>query len=81
MNSYILYKVTVGHPKTSLEFIKNDIDSLASNYKEIEAVSVARNQGIANLPGKKKRIAQFVPIETTQPLVAKGQGQYVQIKV
>ena len=57
MNSYILYKVTVGHPKTSLEFIKNDIDSLASNYKEIEAVSVARNQGIANLPGKKKRIA------------------------
>ena len=78
MNSYILYKLTVGHPKTRLEFIKDVIDSLASDYKEIEAISFARNQGIANLPGKKERIAWFVPIETTQLLVAKGQGQYVQ---
>ena len=34
MNSYILYKLTVAHPKTRLEF---------------------RNQGIANLPGKKEK--------------------------
>ena len=27
---------------------------MASDYKEIEAVSVASNHGIANLPGKKK---------------------------
>ena len=26
MNSYILYKLTVGHPKTRLEFIKDVID-------------------------------------------------------
>ena len=71
MNSCILYKLTVGHPKTRLEFIKDVIDSLASDYKEIEAISVARNQGIANLPGKKERISWFVPIETTQLLVAK----------
>ena len=55
MNSYILYKLTVGHPKTRLEFIKDVIDSLVSDYKETEAVSVARNQGIANLPGKKEK--------------------------
>ena len=50
MNSYVLYKLTVGHPKTRLEFIKDVVDSLASDYKETEVVSVARNQGIANLP-------------------------------
>ena len=38
MNSY---KLTVGHPKTKLEFIKEVIDSLVSEYKETEAVSVA----------------------------------------
>ena len=43
MNSYILYKLTVGHPKTRLEVIKDVIGSLVSDYKEIEAVSVARN--------------------------------------
>ena len=69
MNSYILYKLTVGHPKTRLEFIKDVIDSLVSDYKETEAVGVARNQGIANLP--------FILIKTTQLLIAKGQGQYV----
>ena len=43
MNSYILYKLTAGHLKTRLEFIKDLIDSLVSDYKETVAVSVARN--------------------------------------
>ena len=55
MNSYILYKPSVGHSKTRLEFMKDVIDSLASDYKENEAVSVASNQGIVNLPGKKEK--------------------------
>ena len=55
MNSYILYKLTVGHSKTRLEFIKDITDSLVSDYKETEAVSVARNHGAANLPGKKEK--------------------------
>ena len=55
MNSYILYKLTVGHSKTRLEFIKDITDSLVSDYKETEAVSVARNHGTANLPGKKEK--------------------------
>ena len=55
MNSYILYKLTAGHLKTRLEFIKDLIDSLVSDYKETVAVSVARNQDIANLPGKKEK--------------------------
>ena len=38
MNSYILYKLTAGHPKTRLEFIKDVIDSLASDYEEIHSV-------------------------------------------
>ena len=55
MNSYIRCKLIVGHPKTSLEFIKDVSDSLVADYKETEAVSVARNQGIGNLPGKKRK--------------------------
>ena len=55
MNSYILHKLTVGHHKTRLEFIKDVIDWLVSDYKETEAVSVARNQSIANVPGKKEK--------------------------
>ena len=55
MNSYILYKSTVGHPKARLEFMKNVTDSLVSDYKETEAVNVVRNQGIANLPGGKRK--------------------------
>ena len=43
----------MGHAKTWLEFIKDVIDSLATDYKEIEAVSVASNKDIANFPGKK----------------------------
>ena len=39
----MIYKLTVGHPKTRLEIIKNVIDSLASDYKEIEAFSVVSN--------------------------------------
>ena len=55
MNSYIVYKLTLGDPKTRLEFIKDVIDLLISDFKEIEAVSFARNQGIANLLGKKEK--------------------------
>ena len=55
MNSYIVYKLTLGDPKPRLEFIKDVIDWLISDFKEIEAVSFARNQGIANLLGKKER--------------------------
>ena len=39
----MLYKLTVGHPKTRL---KDVTDSLASDYKEIEVFSVASNKGI-----------------------------------
>ena len=41
----ILYKLTVGSPKTRLEFIKDVTDPLDSDYKEIEAFSVASNNG------------------------------------
>ena len=57
----------MGHPKTKLEFLKNVIDSL--DYKEIEAFIVAINKGI---------YCKFVSIETNQPLVAQGHGQYAQ---
>ena len=55
LHGFVLYKLSVAHPKTRLEFIKDVIDSLASDYKEIEAVSVSRNQDIRNLPGKKEK--------------------------
>ena len=45
----------MGHPKARLEFMKNVTDSLVSDYKETEAVNVVRNQGIANLPGGKRK--------------------------
>ena len=35
MNSYILYKLTFRNPKSRLEFIKDVIDSLASESKAI----------------------------------------------
>ena len=54
MNSYILYKLIVGHPKTRSKFIKDVIDSLVADYKESQVVSVARNQNIGNLLGKKE---------------------------
>ena len=71
----ILYNLTVGHPKTTLEFVKNDTDSLTSDYKEIEAFSVAINKGIYCKFSweERNKIVQFVPIKTTQPLVADGQ--------
>ena len=40
----VLLKLSVGRPKTTLVFIKDVIDSLASDYKEIEAFSVASNK-------------------------------------
>ena len=55
MNSYILYKLIVGHPKTRSKFIKDVIDSLVADYKESQVVSVARNQNIGNLLGKKRK--------------------------
>ena len=55
MNSYIVYKLTLGDPKTRLEFIKDVIDWLISNFKKIEAVSFARNQGIANFTWEKRK--------------------------
>ena len=70
-------KLTVGHPKTRLEFIKDVIDSLDSDCKEIEAVSAASYKGIADLPGKKENDS-IVPVKTTQPSVAKDQGKYSQ---
>ena len=35
MNSYILHKLTVRNPNSRLEFIKDVIDSLASEFKAI----------------------------------------------
>ena len=55
MNSYILYKLTVRDPKPRSEFTKDVTDSLVSDYKDTEAVSIARNQGNANLSGKKEK--------------------------
>ena len=77
-SSYILCELTLGHPKTRLEFIKDATDSLVSDYKETEAVSVARNQGIANLPGKKEKDCIVCSERNNKPLVTKGQGQYVE---
>ena len=68
----------MGHPKTRLEFIKDVTDSLVSDYKETEAVSVARNQGIANLPGKKEKDCIVCSEWNNKPLVTKVQGQYVE---
>ena len=55
MNSYILYKLIVGHLKTRSKFIKDVIDSLVADYKESQVVSVPRNQNIGNLLGKKRK--------------------------
>ena len=55
----------MGHPKTRLEFMKDVIDLRVSDYKETETVSVAPNQGIANLPGKKEKDCIVFLIETT----------------
>ena len=55
MNSYILYKLIAGHPKTRSKFIKDVIDSLVADYKESQVVSVPRNQNIGNLLGKKRK--------------------------
>ena len=53
---------------------------MGSDYKEIEAVSVASNHGIANLPGKKKDC--IVCSDQNNPaMVAKNQGQYVQSEI
>ena len=51
----ILYKLTVRHPKTTLEFLKDSIDSLASDYKEIEVFKVASNIVIYCKFTRKKR--------------------------
>ena len=51
----ILYKLTVRNPKTTLEFLKDSIDSLASDYKEIEVFKVASNIVIYCKFTRKKR--------------------------
>ena len=79
MNSYIRCKLIVGHPKTSLEFIKDVIDSLVADYKETEAVSVARNQGIGNLPGKKEKDC-IVYSDQNNPAIGRKRSRTVYTK-
>ena len=58
MNSYILYKLTFRNPKFRLEFIKNVIDSLASEPKAIVGDPVqpphSATKKLTQLPGKKE---------------------------
>ena len=58
MNSYILYKLTVRNPKSGLEFIKDVIDSLASESKAIVGDPVqptSASKKLTQLPGRKER--------------------------
>ena len=78
-SSYILCELTLGHPKTRLEFIKDVTDSLVSDYKETEAVSVARNQGIGNLPGKKEKDC-IVYSDQNNPAIGRKRSRTVYTK-
>ena len=58
MNSYILYKLTVRNLKSRLEFIKDVIDSLASESKTIVGDPVqppSATKKLTQLPGRKER--------------------------
>ena len=58
MNSYILYKLTVRNPKSRLEFIKDVINSLASESKAIVGDPVqppSASKKLTQLPGRKER--------------------------
>ena len=58
MNSYILYKLTVGNPKSALEYIKDVHDSLASESKVIVGDPVQQHSAtikLTQLPGRKER--------------------------
>ena len=58
MNSYILYKLTVENPKSRLEFIKDVLDSLASDSKVIVGDPVqpsSATKKLTQLPGRKER--------------------------
>ena len=57
-NSYILYKSTVRNSKSRLEFIKDVIDSLASESKAIVGDPVeppSATKKLRHLPGRKER--------------------------
>ena len=59
MNSYILYKLTVRNPKSRLEFLKDVIDSLASESKSFVGDPVqpppSATKKLTRLPGWKER--------------------------
>ena len=70
----ILNKLTVRNPKTKLEFIKDVIGSLSSDYKEIKAFSVASNKGIywKITWGKRKKLHSLLRSKKKTAIVAKG---------
>ena len=58
MNSYVLYKLTVRNPKSRSEFMKDVIDSLASESKAIAGDPVqppSATKKLTQLPGRKER--------------------------
>ena len=58
MNSYILYKLTVRNLKSRLEFIKDVVVSLASDFKAIVWDPVqppSATKKLTQLPGRKER--------------------------
>ena len=55
MNSYIHYSKTVEKPIFRIDFIRSVIDSLASDYKEIDAVLSSNKPGVKTLPLKKEK--------------------------
>ena len=55
MNSYIHYSKTVEKPIFRIDFIRSVIDSLASDYKEIDAVPSSNKPGVKTLPLKKEK--------------------------
>ena len=65
----ILYKLTVSLPKTRSEFIKDAIDSVASDYKEIEAFSVASSKDIYCIFTWEKRIDCIVCSDRNNPAI------------
>ena len=57
MNSYILYKLTVGNPKSTLEYIKDVHDSLASESTNSQdpVQQPSATIKLTQLPGRKER--------------------------
>ena len=71
----ILYKLTLGHPKTRWV-----IDSMASDYKEMEAFSVASNKGIycKFTWEKENRLHNLFQSKQHSHWLQKIRGQYAQ---